>query len=273
MRKNISFILIVFFAGVLTGFPQTGTAQMTAVDVVEKMDNRDDGDTVTSDTLMVLQNKNNQKRIRTIKNIRKDYGKDSKGIIFFLSPADVRNTAYMSFDFDTIEKEDDTWLYLPALQKVKRIASSDKSGSFMGSDFSYSDINGVEIDDWDYTFARESTPGDGKDTWVIQGLPKPDKRERALDETGYLKTMMWISKDKFMLVKAKYWVKQGKKIKYFKASDIKRIDNIWTACEMTMITTSRGKVEHTSQLKFSNIHYNTPIKDTYFTTRNMERGL
>ena len=273
MKKTISLILIVFFAVVLTGFPQTGTAQMTAVEVVEKMDNRDDGDTVNSDTLMVLLDKNNKKRIRTIKNIRKDYGKDSKGIIFFLSPADVRNTAYMSFDFDSIEKEDDTWLYLPALQKVKRIASSDKSGSFMGSDFSYSDINGIAIDDWDYTFARENSLSKGKDTWVVQGIPKPNTRERVLDETGYLKTMMWIKKDNFMLVKAKYWVQKGKKIKYFQASEIKKIDNIWTACEMTMITTSRGKVEHTSLLKFSNIHYNTPIKDTYFTTRSMERGL
>lgn len=237
------------------------------------MDNRDDRDTVTSDILMVLMNKNKKKRIRTIKNIRKDYGEDSKGIIFFLSPADVRNTAYMSFDFDNIEKEDDSWLYLPALQKVKRVASSDKSGSFMGCDFTYSDINGIEIDNWNYTFAGQGVLVDGKDTWVIQGVPKQDARERVLDETGYLKTMMWIRKDNYMLVKAKYWVKQGKKIKDYKASDIRQIDRIWTACEMTMITTSRGKVEHSSVLKFSNIHYNTDIKDTYFTTRSMERGI
>ena len=76
-----------------------------------------------------------------------------------------------------------------------------------------------------------------------------------------------------MLVKAKYWVKKGKKIKYFKAQEIKKTDDIWTAYKMTMITTARGKVEHSSFLKFASVEYNKNIDDTYFTTRIMERGL
>ncbi len=248
-------------------------SNFTAQQVVEEMDNRDDGQTRTSDITMVLINKNKQQRIRKIKNITKDYGEDTKGIIFFLSPADVKNTAYMSFDWDDNNKEDDSWLYLPALKKVKRIASSGKSGSFMGSDFSYSDINGIKIEDWDYTFIKKSTLVDGVDTWVVQGLPEKTKKERVLDETGYLKSLMWIRKDNFMLVKAKYWVKKGRKIKYLKAEDIKKTDDIWTAYKMTMITTTKGKIEHTSLLSFSNVQYNNEIDDGYFTTRSMERGL
>jgi hypothetical protein len=248
-------------------------ADPTAFEVVQKMDTRDDGDTLTTDTLMILINKNQQKRIRNIKNIRKDYGLDTKGIIFFLSPADVRNTSYMSYDWDNAAKEDDSWLFLPALQKIKRVASNDKSGSFMGSDFTYSDINGIEINDWDYTFVKESVVLEGVDTWVVQGLPKVESKDRVLEETGYLKSMMWIRKDNYMLVKGKYWVKQGRKIKYFKAADIKKVDGIWTAHELTMVSTVKGKVAHSSVLKLSNVKYNTPVDDVTFTTRSMERGL
>lgn len=245
----------------------------SAPGVMEKVDTRETGETMKSDTLMILMDKGNQKRLRNIKTIRKEYGKDTKGIIFFLTPADVRNTAYMSFDWDDAVKEDDSWLYLPALGKVKRVAAGDKSGSFMGSDFTYSDINGIKIEDWDYTFIKESYSLEGKDTWVIQGLPKKQAKQRVMAQTGYLKSMMWVQKENLVVVKAKYWVKKGKKIKYFKAEKIQNINGIWTPLKLTMVTTSKGKVTHSSILKVSNVRYNLPIKDTYFTTRSMEQGL
>jgi hypothetical protein len=271
MKKLLIVIWVVMIASSIIVVPSF--AGGTAFEIVQKMDTRDDGETLVSDILMVLINKRNQKRIRNIKNIRKDFGLDSKGIIFFLSPADVRDTAYMSYDWNDSAKEDDSWLYLPALQKVKRIASSDQSGSFMGSDFTYSDINGMEIDNWEYSIIKETDNVNGFDTWVIQGLPKSGLKAKVINETGYLKTMMWIRKDNYMTVKAKYWVKEGKKIKYFKAADIKKVDNIWTAHELTMITTVKGKVNHTSVLKFTNLVYNGDIEDSSFTTRRMERGL
>jgi hypothetical protein len=269
-RLIITLVAVITIAG-LPGLLSAGG--INAAQVIKEWDTREDGDTVTSDTLMVLINKANNKRVRNIKNIRKDFGPDSKGIIFFTSPADVRNTAYMSFDWDDPSKEDDSWLYLPALQKVKRVAAGDKSGSFMGSDFTYSDINGMEIENWDYTFARENAMFEDHEVWIIKGLPKPSAKKKVLEETGYLKSLMWIRKDNFMLVKGKYWVKEGKKIKFFKAEDIKKVDNIWTAHTLTMVTTVKGKVEHSSVLKFSNVAYNVPVDDDAFTTRMMERGL
>lgn len=270
----IKIVISAAFILAVMGFSSPAPAQgPTAFEVVDKMDNREDGDTMTSDTLMILINKKNQKRIRNIKTIRKDYDQATKGIIFFLSPADVRNTAYMSYDWDELEKEDDSWLYLPALQRVKRVAAGDRSGAFMGSDFSYSDINGIEISYWHYTFAKENEKLDKIDTWVIQGQPKPEFKEKVLEETGYLKSLLWIRKDNYMLVKGKYWVKQGRKIKYLKAEDIKSIDGIETAHTLTMVTTSRGKVDHSSVLKVSNVKYNLRVKDATFTTRRMEQGL
>lgn len=271
MRISIMTIGLVLLSVVI--FIPKGFAQLSADQVVEKMDNREDGDTARTDTTMILINQSKQQRVRKIKNIRKDIGEDSKGIIFFLSPADVRNTAYLSYDWEDNQKEDDSWLYLPAIQKVKRIASSDKSSSFMGSDFSYSDINGIEIEDWNYSFVNEEAQLDGHPVWIIQGKPKPELKEKVIDETGYIKSMMWIRKDNFMMVKGKYWVQKGRQIKYFKAEDIRQVQGIWTAHVLKMVTTAKGKVTHSSVLRFSNIKYNEPVDDLMFTTRRMEQGL
>ncbi|MCG8564164.1 MAG: outer membrane lipoprotein-sorting protein [Desulfobacterales bacterium] len=249
--------------------PPPATA-MDAQAVMEAVDARDKGNTAISDTRMILVDRNKKQRIREMKSIRKEYGEDTKGIIFFLSPADVRNTAYMSFDWE--KKEDDSWLFLPAMAKVKRIAAKDKSGAFMGSDFSYSDINGMDIKDWDYSFVKKSYQLDGVETWVIKGRPKPQAKERVAEETGYAKILVWVRKDNLVIVKAKYWVTQGQKIKYFKAEDIEEIDGIWTPLKLTMVTTEKGKVSHSTVMKLSNVMYNTQVKDGYFTPVSMEQG-
>ncbi len=271
-RFKITSISVLFLF-LLTGISVAVEEPLTANEIVQKMDNRYDGDTVDSDIAMLLINKNGKKRERKIKSFSKDYGKDTKGVIFFLSPADVKNTAYLSYDWDLEEKEDDSWLYLPALRKVKRISSSDESGAFMGSDFSYADINGLDISHWDYTFIKENAVVNDMATWVIEGTPKPDRSEKVISETGYLKYRMWIRKDNFMTVKAKYQVKKGRKIKYFSAGDISLIDNIWTTGVMKMVTTQKGEKLHETTLTLQSVAYNQKLKDSFFTTHSIERGL
>lgn len=253
--------------------PAVQPESLTALDVVTKMDKRYDGDTSTARMTMVLINQAGTKRTREIASYSKDFGQDEKGILFFLSPADVKDTAYLSYDWEDDAKENDSWLYLPALRKVKRIAGSDESGAFMGSDFSYADINGIELSDWNYTFVNKDDEVDGFPAWQIEAKPKPDRMKDAVDKTGYLKYRMWIRKDNFMAVRGKYWVDKGRKIKYFTANDIKQIDSIWTATSMTMITTARGQKEHETLLSLSDIVYNTPLDDDVFSTVTLERGV
>lgn len=246
---------------------------LTANEVMKKVENREDGDSSISEMTMVLIDRRGNKRIRKIKAFRKDFGKDNKSISFFLSPADVRNTSFLSFDWDDENKEDDSWLYLPALRKVKRISAGNKKDSFMGSDFSYADINGLNIVDWDFKFQQQNEKVDGYDCWVIEGLPKKEKRKKIVKETGYLKTISWVRKDIFLTVKAKMYVKKGKKIKYFSAADIEKIQGIWTVRKLSMVTTKGKRKEHATVLMFDNIQYNKGVKDEMFTTQRMERGL
>lgn len=133
MKKKISTILfmtsiLILFVGI------AGGEDPDARFIMEKVDSRDDGDKSITDMQMRLIDKNGKERIRTIRSYSMDMGKDSYSLMFFLSPADVKNTGILTYDYDDPDKDDDQWLYLPALRKTKRIASSDKSGSFMGSE-------------------------------------------------------------------------------------------------------------------------------------------
>jgi hypothetical protein len=132
----------LFFAGliVLTAmvFAWPGMSMADdpkAREIMEKVDARDDGDNQTSDLEMVLIDKNGYERVRKIKSFSKDKGEDRLRLMFFMEPADVEDTAFLTYDYDDPDRDDDQWLYLPALKKTKRIASSDKDNAFMGSDF------------------------------------------------------------------------------------------------------------------------------------------
>ncbi|MDX2469534.1 MAG: outer membrane lipoprotein-sorting protein [SAR324 cluster bacterium] len=247
---------------------------LTAKEIITKVDNLEDGDTSISKLTMILIDKKGNKRIRKTKGFRKDYGEDTKSITYFLSPADVKNTTFLAFDYDDEAKEDDNWLYLPALRKVKRIASGNKKDSFMGTDFSYHDMNGLNIDEWDYQIIKESAKIDGHDCWVIGSVPKKAIAKAVIKDTGYLKRVGWIRKDNFMMLQSKIWVKKGKKLKVLKASEIKKIQDIWTVGKLEMKTLDRkGRLEHATVLLFDEVLYNKGVDDNTFTTQQMERGL
>ncbi|MCP3677020.1 MAG: outer membrane lipoprotein-sorting protein, partial [Deltaproteobacteria bacterium] len=128
--------------------------ELNGFDIIYKAEEKENGSTQISDSTMILINAKGQKRIRRMKVYRKDFGetlKDERSITFFLSPADIKNTTYLSYDYDDGDKDDDSWLYLPSLKKVKRLASFDKSDAFPGSDFTYTAIASSKRHFWNYT--------------------------------------------------------------------------------------------------------------------------
>lgn len=248
-------------------------ADLTAYDVMQAVENRYDGDSSIGNYTMVLIDRRERQRVRNLRIFSKDYGEDSKALSLFESPADIRGTAYLNFDWDEESVDDDSWLYLPALQRVKRIASSDTSDSFLGSDFTYADINGYELDWYNYEFVNQSDTVDGHEVWVIQATPKPEFKDKAEDATGYSKMQSWIRKDNFMQVRGQVWEIRGNRIKYFNSSEIELIDDIWTTKRLQVISTRNGKQEHASILQINNIDYNVAVDDAAFTTEYMQRGL
>ncbi len=236
--------------------------------IMEKVDARDDGQTLEQDMLMVLIDKNGNKRKRDLKSYEKDFGADEHKTLFFKSPADVKNTAFLTYDYDDSSKDDDQWLYLPALKKVKRIPSADKSSSFMGSDFSYFDMTDRDLEDYDFKLLKE-TKVRGHDAWMIEATPR---NQEVIDESGYTKTIAIVRKDNYMVVRAINFMTNGKK-KYL---DLKKIHNeggIWLVDEMTMTTKKAKTTVHKTILTFDNIELNKQIDDNVFTTRRLEKGL
>ena len=200
----VSLTLLVLATPALAADDPKAREIMTAVD------ERDDGDNQTSNMQMVLIDKRGKQRVRELRSFRKDKDPDELSMMFFMSPADVEDTGFLTYDFDEADRDDDQWLYLPALKKTKRIASSDKSGSFMGSDFSYADMTERPLEKYEYQIVKEDAEIDGHPVWIIQSTPIDDEE---IDETGYTKSIQFVRKDNYVVVQAKIWVKKGKRNK------------------------------------------------------------
>lgn len=264
--KSLSTLLLVLFG---LAMAQTAMAEMNAREIMQAVEDREDGDNRVADMTMTLIDKNGDTRTRSIRSFDKDKGEDKQRIMFFLSPADVKDTAFLTYDYDAYEKDDDQWLYLPALRKSKRIASSDKSGSFMGSDFSYSDMTQKNLDAYDFKILKEDTVRDHK-VWLIEATPKT---EQEIEETGYTKSIAFVRQDNFVVVRAIHWVKEGKRLKYQDVTKLEQIDGVWTILEMNM-TTKKGKATlHKTELSFNNVKYNQNLDEQMFSVRRLEKGL
>jgi outer membrane lipoprotein-sorting protein len=269
--KNIKAKKLLFLLGVGATLLSTTVAvadDAKARAIMEKVDARDEGDTLEQDMLMVLIDKNGHERTRDLKSYAKDFGVDNHRTLFFKTPSDIKNTAFLTFDYDDSAKDDDQWLYLPALKKVKRIPSTDKSSSFMGSDFSYFDMTDRDLEDYDFKLIKE-TEVRGHPAWMIESTPR---NQTTIDESGYEKTIAIVRKDNHVVVRAINFMTNGKK-KYLDLKKIHEENGIWLIDEMTM-TTKKGKSTlHKTILTFSNVTLNGTIEDGVFTTRRLEKGL
>ena len=257
-------------ATVLLAAPPTAHADdAEARRIMRQVNDRDDGDNQTSELEMVLIDKRGSQRVRKVRSFRKDKGKDTQTIMFFLEPADVKGTGFLTYDYDESGKDDDQWLFLPALRKSKRIASSDKSGSFMGSDFNYSDLTKPDLEDYDYKLIKEEEV-DGHKTWRIESTPR---KPATAEETGYSKGVAWIRQDNYMVVRAVRWVHNSSRMKFMQIKKLERIDGIWVATEMQMVTREGNATVHATTLQFNNVRFNQKLDDGLFTVRQLEKGL
>jgi hypothetical protein len=263
----IAALVISFFA--LLAPLQAFADDPKARQIMNKVNDRDDGDNSVSDMEMTLIDKRGKKRVRRIASYSKDFGDDIYKLLFFIKPADVKNTGFLTYDYDSEEKSDDQWLYLPALKKTKRIASDDKSGSFMGSDFNYYDMTKRQLDDYDYRLVKETMVKNVK-TWLIEAIPR---RKEIIEESGYKKTLIFVRQDNYVAIRAVNFMKKGGRLKYMEVRKLEFIDNVWVATE-TWMTTKKGKSTlHKTILKQLNIRFNQNLDKEMFTVRRLEKGL
>ena len=267
----------LIFAGwvILSVFLVTTPAMAVSPDstdanaIMDGVFDRETGDRLSSKMVMVIEDKSGRKRERAL-NVRSlNFQEGTRSLMKFSAPADVKNTGLLSIDYDDGAKDDDQWLYLPSLRKSTRIASTQKSGSFMGTDFSYADMTKADPKDYDYKIIKQSVAVSGRDCWLLEARPKTEKAAR---ETGYLKTNIWVDKERMIVLQTKAWVKAGKRLKYLKFEDIRMIDGIWVIHKLSAQTRKGKGIESTTVMIYSDLRLNdTTVSEQDFSQRGMEK--
>jgi hypothetical protein len=237
----------------------------TGREIAQKVKDRPDGDTRSSEMTMKLINKRGSMRERKVISYSMDVGnnkKDRKTLMFFQYPGDVKGTGFLTWDYDEIGKDDDKWLYLPAMKKTRRISgSSAKKDYFMGTDFTYDDMGKRNVDEDDHKLLREETV-DGHKCWVLESTSK-DSRDI------YSKKISWIRQDCLIAMKVEYYDKLGKLHRELEMSDITKVDGFWLAKKMHM---TNVQTNHQTIILIENSKYNIPVDANVFTVAKLEKG-
>lgn len=221
----------------------------------------------TSDATFKLINKSGQERVRKVFGTTKldTNGVDNMRMTRFMDPPDVKGTVTLLLEH--ADRDDDIWVYLPALKKVRRLVSSNKKDSFVGTDFSYADVIGYKVGEWNYKLLREE-PYDGQPCYVIESTPKTAD---VTSNTGYSKRLDWIRKDNAVTVRSDYWDAGGQMLKTSLFSKIEQVDSQrgkWQAMQLEARNVQTG---HRTEITFSNFKANQNVKSNFFTTAYMER--
>lgn len=220
-----------------------------------------------SDATFTLINKAGQKRVRETFGTTKldENGIDNMRMTRFLSPPDVKGTVSLLIEHS--DKDDDMWIYLPALKKVRRLVSNNKKNSFVGTDFSYADVIGYKVGEWSYKLLKEELV-EGQPCYVIEALPKSDAIKTS---NGYSKRIGWLRKDNFMAVKMDYWDEAGRLLKTSTFTDIQLVDQKRDKWQAMRLEASNVQTGHRTIIKFNDFKANQRVKDEFFTTRYMTK--
>ncbi|MBF0237792.1 MAG: outer membrane lipoprotein-sorting protein [SAR324 cluster bacterium] len=257
-----------WFIVIVAGFITTQAYGQTAHEIISKVRDREIGNATKTRMTMVLIEKDKTQRVRELISFSKSDESQSKDLLYFESPPDMKGTGFLNIRVREKNGEKDQWLYLPALKKVKRIASSESGGDFLGSDFSYSDMGGTDIDNYNYALKGEEKVN-GYDTYQIISQPKTDAIAKQF---GYRKSILWVAKDIWLVVKAINYTTKPGEIKLMEASDIKEVNGIWTAYKIQMSRLQEKAFQHATIMVLNEVEYNSDIDDGIFTERQLMKG-
>lgn len=249
-----------------TAFSQTvqdtsESAQEKGLAIAVEADKRDTGwGDSQSSMLMILKNKAGKSSTREvrIRNLEVQ-GDGDKSISIFDKPADVKGTSFLSHTH--VLKPDDQWLYLPALKRVKRISSSNKSGPFMGSEFSYEDLSSQEVEKYEYKYLADEQL-EGRAAFKLERIPTYAK-------SGYTKQISWIDQEHYYVLKTEFYDRKGALLKTLVASDYQQyLGQYWRPGKMAMQNHQTNK---STDLVWKNYKFSNGYSDEDFTQSSLKR--
>jgi hypothetical protein len=254
-------------AAMICGSLATGLGQMTPESVARRIQDRQTGRVSRAELRMRLVDRHGRVRERslTLLTLRGVKGAGDRMLIRFSYPNDIRNTAFLVWEH--ADADDERFLYLPALGRVRRIAGEEKQESFVGSDLSYEDIGGREVADYTYAFANENaswTAPDGSKHagWALESRAKDPRAE-------FPRSLSLVLKDRFIVVESDIFNRRNERVKRFEVRKLEPVDGIWTVLEMTMAN-ERDRTR--TELSTTAIRYDVGLSEQDFTRRQLEAG-
>ncbi|MDR0689491.1 MAG: outer membrane lipoprotein-sorting protein [Spirochaetaceae bacterium] len=261
MKTRRFFAAAVLFSLITGAAFAQAPAGINGYDIMKRTDERYTGDTAQYKLTMTLNSSRGAPRVREVDYYFKDYGDTEKILMGFKSPRDVAGTGYLSFSYDDESKDDDIWLYLPAMKRVRRVTGSGKNDSFMGTDFTYEDMGSRSLGKDDFTLRGEEAV-DGESCWRVEAKPRDGK-------DPYGRRVIWVRKDTYVIKAVDYYDRQDRLLKTLWVSGIDQIDGIWTARKMEM---TNVQDKHSTVIDMSEIRFNMPLDDSLFAVTALERG-
>lgn len=258
--RNLVSLLIIVTASATPALAETPEEKGLAI--AKEIKNRDLGWGDTQAQLkMVLRNASGQESTREIRTKTLEVSDDGdKSLNIFDHPKDVQGTAFLSFSHPV--GADDQWLYLPALKRVKRISSRNKSGPFMGSEFAYEDLASFEVEKYNYKFLREEAC-EGGTCFVLEQQP--------IDKySGYTKIIAWVDQDEYRIWKSEFYDRKDSLLKTLTAEDYKQyLSQYWRPSKMSMINHQSKK---STDLVWENYQFRTGLSDSDFNKNALKRA-
>lgn len=253
------FLIVLMLT--VTSLAVAETPEEKGFAIALETDNRDKGWQDSSAVMkMVLRNRHGQESVRQIRVVNLEMeGDGDKGLTVFDEPRDIKGTAFLSYSHALVA--DEQWIYLPALKRVKRISSSNKSGPFMGSEFAYEDISSFEIPKYNYLYLRDEVL-EGIDCFVLELRPQ-------YQYSGYTKSYVWVDKAEYRNQKVEYYDRKGSLLKVQRFTDYQLyLNQYWRAHTMTMDNKQNGK---STTLYWTNFKFKTGLTSADFKKNDLKR--
>lgn len=260
--NNMKQILLIILFAVGVNQVNAQTAQEKGLLVAVDADKSDKGFVSSSTKLtMILTNQHGQTSTRYMKTQTLELDEDGdKSLIIFNSPKDVKGTATLTYTHKT--DPDDQWLFLPAINRVKRISSNNKSGPFMGSEFAYEDLSSQEVEKYTYKYLGEENLS-GVKTYKIERFPIDPK-------SGYTRQIVWYNQENYRQEKTEFYDRKSSLLKTLTFSKYKQyLNKHWRAGEMLMVNHQTGKQ---TLLIFEDYAFKTGLSDADFTQNSLKRA-
>ncbi len=252
LKKFLSILMLLFSASELMA--------LSNFDVAQKADKVMDGyGDAQSNMQMTLINAQGDTRVRLMRMKSLELKGGDKSLMEFLSPADVKGTKFLNYEH--FDKDDDQWLYLPALKRVKRIASKNKSGSFMGSEFAYEDLSNFSVEKYRYEGEAVEMELDGQKVFKVESKP-------VSKNSGYTKVVSYIDSKDFLVRKVEYYDRKKELFKRARFSDYQKISGVWRMGKIEMMNFDNNKK---SILVWSDQKVNVGLSSKHFHKRVLKK--